>query len=199
MTKGDDTRQHILTRAAGLATQIGLEGLSIGQLATDLGMSKSGLFAHFQSKQELQTQVVDFARERFLDTVVRPALAAPRGEPRVRALFERWIRWPLESKLPGGCFFVAAATELDDRPGPVRDALVRAQRDWVDLLASTVRAAGAEGHFRADIDGEQFAQELYGILLGYHHYARLLGDRASRKRAELAFEALVARAKTRSR
>ena len=113
MTKGDDTRQHILTRAAGLATQIGLEGLSIGQLATDLGMSKSGLFAHFQSKQELQTQVVDFARERFLDTVVRPALAAPRGEPRVRALFERWIRWPLESKLPGGCFFVAAATELD--------------------------------------------------------------------------------------
>jgi AcrR family transcriptional regulator len=197
VSKGALTRQTILEHAASLSTQIGLEGLSIGRLATDLGLSKSGLFAHFQSKVELELQVLDFAVTRFVDTVVRPSLAAPRGEPRVRALYEHWTRWPKLSNLPGGCFFVAAASELDDRPGPVRDRLVQSQRDWFDVIRTTVRGAMAEGHFGGEVDPDQFVQELYGIMLAYHHAWRLLEDRMAGKRARRAFEALLERARKR--
>jgi AcrR family transcriptional regulator len=195
VSKGELTRNTILEHAAGLATQVGLEGLSIGKLASDLGLSKSGLFAHFQSKEALQIQVLEFALARFIDVVVRPALAAPRGEPRVRALFDCWMRWPKASNLQGGCFFVAAATELDDRPGPVRDVLVRAERDWFDVIANTVRAAIKDNAFGHGVDPEQFAQELHGILLGYHHSARLLEEPKAGARARKAFEALLERAR----
>src|SRR5216110_1068336 len=116
MSKGERTKTAILEHATGLASQVGLTGLTIGVLADDLDLSKSGLFAHFQSKEALQLQVLEFAAERFVATVVRPALSTPRGEPRVRAMFENWLKWPKESALPGGCFFVAAAVELDDQP-----------------------------------------------------------------------------------
>jgi AcrR family transcriptional regulator len=195
VSKGEITRQSILEHAASLATQVGLEGLSIGKLATDLELSKSGLFAHFQSKEALQIEVVEFASARFIDTVVRPALAAPRGEPRVRALFDFWMRRPRDNKQTGGCFFVAASTELDDRPGPVRDRLVRTQRDWFDLIANTVRTAIKEGHFTGAVDPDQFAQELHGIMLGFHHAARLLAEAKAGARARKAFEALLERAR----
>lgn len=195
MRKGEATRQEILEHAVGLASRVGLTGLTIGGLAEALDLSKSGLFAHFRSKEALQVQVLEHAGARFAEVVLRPALAAPRGEPRLRALFERWRGWPRESGLPGGCFFVQAAVELDDRPGKARDVLVRQQKDFLDAIATVVRTGVDEGHFRRDVDPAQVAHELYGLMLGWHHAARLLGDERSDERARIAFEALVARAR----
>jgi AcrR family transcriptional regulator len=195
MGKGQITREAILDRAVEVATRSGLEGLSIGSLAQDLEMSKSGLFAHFQSKETLQIQVLEAAAERFVDVVVRPSLTAARGEPRVRALFENWIHWPRKSRLPGGCMFVAAATELDDRPGLLRDALVKMQRDWMDTMAHCARIAVDEGHFRKDLDCVQFAHELYGIMLMCHHSARLMRDKKAEERTRAAFDSLLQRSR----
>jgi AcrR family transcriptional regulator len=197
MSKGDLTRSRIVEHAAGLASQFGLEGLSIGNLAEDLEISKSGVFAHFHSKESLQVQVVEFAGARFVDNVVRPALAMPRGEPRLRGLFDRWLQWPRASRMDGGCFFIAAAAELDDRPGPARDVLVRLQKDWLDIIANVVRTAISEKHFADDVDPEQFAYELYGLMLAYHHAIRLLNDPQADARAQRGFEGLVARARRR--
>jgi len=190
--KGEQTRQAILDHALKLATQVGFEGLTIGRLADDLGLSKSGLFAHFGAKEDLQLDVLRTAAERFVGEVVRPALAAPRGEPRVRALFDRWIAWErFWDRLPGACPIVTASIELDDRPGRARDFLVQSQRDWADTLANAARAAIREGHFRDDLDCDQFAYEFSGIMLAYHHVARLMKDARARERAETAFEALI--------
>jgi AcrR family transcriptional regulator len=193
--RGETTRQAILGHAVAVARQIGLEGLTIGRLAQDLKLSKSGLFAHFQSKEELQVQVLDAAASRFVEEVVKPGLRAPRGEPRVRALVEAWLAWAQSNSRPGGCPFAAAAMELDDRPGSPRERLVRLQKDWLDVLAGTVRTAAAEGHFRSDVDPEQFAHELYGMMLGFHHAVRLLKDPQAVSRVHRAFEALVSRAR----
>ena len=189
MRKGELTRQAILDQAVVLARRVGLGGLTIGGLAEDLKLSKSGLFAHFRSKEALQVQVLEEAGARFVDTVIRPALAEKRGEPRIRALFERWLRSTSESS--GGCVFVAAAAELDDQMGPPRERLVQLQKDWLDVLAGAARIAIAEGHFRKDVDVEQFAHDLYGIALAYHHAFRLLEDPRAKERAERSFEALV--------
>jgi len=193
--KGEATREAILERAIGLASQVGLEGLTIGRLAEDLDLSKSGLFAHFRSKEALQIRTLERAAERFSQVVVRPALAEPRGEPRLRALFERWLRWPQAFRQPGGCIFVAAASELDDRPGPTRDCLVRLQREWLGVIATTVRGGQELGQLRADLDPQQLAHELYGIMLVHHHSSRLLRDPASGARTRAAFERLLADAR----
>jgi AcrR family transcriptional regulator len=195
MSKGEATRQAILEHASSLASTVGLEGLSIGKLAEDLKLSKSGLFAHFRSKEALDVQVLEFAASRFVELVIKPALATPRGEPRVRAVFERWLRWPEQSGMRGGCFFVAAATELDDKPGPAREVLVRQQTDWLEIVATVVRTAISERHFSRKVDPEQFAFELYGIMLSYHYAARLLASRDARQRANAAFEGLISRAR----
>lgn len=194
MGKGEQTRETILLHALGLATQVGFEGLTIGRLADDLKLSKSGLFAHFGSKENLQVKVLEVASRRFVDEVVRPALAAPRGVRRVRALFERWLAWETSPSLPGGCPFNAAATELDDRPGPARDYVVKSQRDWLETLANTARTAVQEADFARKLDCEQFAYELQSIMLGYAHAARLMKDPQARARTERAFEALLVRA-----
>jgi AcrR family transcriptional regulator len=190
MGKGELTRQAILERGLSLASRVGIEGLTIGALAETLGLSKSGLYAHFKSKEALQLQVLDLGVARFTEVAVRPALAAPRGEPRVRALFDRWFRWVHDSRL-AGCPFVALATELDDRPGPVRERLVQAQKDWLDVIANCFRTGIHEGHFRRDADPRQFAQDLYGVYLAHHHAARLLRDPKAAQRARTAFEALL--------
>lgn len=195
MTKGDETRRTILDHALAQASRVGLEGITIGQLAEELDLSKSGLFAHFRSKEALSLAILDHASERFTDKVIRPALKAPRGEPRLRELFDRWCRWPEESGLPGGCFFVPAMSELDDRPGPARDRLVAMQRDLVETLATVVRGAITEKHFRTDTDPEQMAQELYALVLALHLYTRLLQDPKARRRTKAAFEKLVTAAK----
>jgi AcrR family transcriptional regulator len=194
-SKGEVTKQMILDRASSLASRIGLGGLSIGGLADELELSKSGLFAHFRSKEALQVQVLEHAAARFVETVIKPALTAPRGERRVRAVFDFWKKWPKASGMEGGCFFVAAAAELDDQPGPARDVLVRQQKDWLEVLANVVRTAVAEGHFKKSVDPEQLAFELFGIMLSYHFNSRLLGEPSAGDRADAAFEALVARAK----
>ncbi len=191
MSKGDTTRHAILERATGLATKMGLGGLTIGGLAEELDLSKSGLFAHFQSKEALQIQVLEYGAAVFVADVVRPALAAPRGAPRLRALFEQWLAWG-RSRMPAGCLFVAAATELDDRPGPVRDRLVTLQRQWLDVIAISVRKGIDAGQLRADADAEQFAHDLYGVMLAYHHASRLLRDAGAERRAQRAFETLLA-------
>lgn len=191
MLKGARTRSAILDRATGLASQVGLTGLTIGVLADDLNLSKSGLFAHFRSKEALQIEVLNHAAERFLDIVVRPALREPRGAPRIRALFERWLAWEHEAALPGGCVFVAANAELDDRPGPVRDRLVELQRGWVKAIALSFAKGVEAGLFRPDIDPAQLAQDLYGIMLSYHLHTRLLGDAGADARARRAFDRLL--------
>ncbi|HEY5924450.1 MAG TPA: TetR/AcrR family transcriptional regulator [Kofleriaceae bacterium] len=189
MSKGDQTRQAILARAFELATINGISGLSIGRLAEETGLSKSGLFAHFGSKEALEVAVVEEASRQFVQDVMVPALRHPRGEPRLRALFDNWIRW---GQRPGGCFFVGASTELDERPGPPRDALVRAIKDWVDELAKAVRIAVSERHFRSDVNPEQVAFEIYGMMLGMHTFHRFLREPTTLDRAKQAFERLLA-------
>jgi AcrR family transcriptional regulator len=192
MGKGEQTRGAILDEASRIASQVGLQGLTIGTLASQTRLSKSGLFAHFRSKEALQLEVLDYARQRFIDRVVRPALAAPRGEARVRELFERWLAWSCGDAFPGGCLFMAAAIELDDQPGAARDRLVRDQRDWMDTIARVFRTGIETGDFRAHASPEQFAQDLYGVLLAFNHTSRLLGDPLAEERARHAFEALLA-------
>ena len=194
--KGAQTREAILDSALSLASVGGLSGLSIGSLAREVGLSKSGLFAHFGSKEELQIAVLQTAADRFVAEVVVPALREPRGEPRVRALFERWLAWERADFLPGGCPFVAAASELDDRPGPVRDHLVRSQLDWLDALAAAARIGVTEGHFRPHLDPAQFAYEMYSLILAYHQFHRLLRDAGTEARCRQAFEGLLARSRS---
>ena len=188
MGKGEQTRLAVLDEAVEVSRRVGLSGLTIGSLAEQAQLSKSGLFSHFRSKEALQLQVLERAREHFEEAVARPVLRTQRGEPRVRELVDRWLRWDAE---PGGCPFVAAATEFDDQPGAVRDRLVRDQRDMLDMIATIFRTGIAEGQFRVDADPDQFAQDLYGVMLAYHHAIRLLGDRQVEQRARRAVEALL--------
>lgn len=192
MGKGEETKQAVLERATAVARTMGLEGLTIGKLADELTLSKSGLFAHFRSKENLQLEVIEEARRQFIARVVVPALRAPRGEPRVLALVERWLAWGHED---GGCFFVAISAELDDREGPVRDAAVAAQRDWMETLHQAARAAVEAGHFRADLDLPQFVFELESIYLGMHFMTRFVREPHAREHGERALRALLQRSR----
>lgn len=198
-TKGPATRGRIVEAALRVASVEGIEGISLGRIAADVGMSKSGLFAHFDSKEELQVDVIQAAVEKFAEVVLRPAFAAPRGEPRLRALFDRWLEWERNESLPGGCIFQHAAVELDDHPGPARDALVTAQQQWLATIARAVEIGVAEGHFRADADPEQVAFQAYGLVLGYHNTRRLLRDPNARTRIQRALDDLIDSARTPAR
>lgn len=189
MSKGESTRQAVLERAVEVASRLGLSGLTIGSLATEVEMSKSGLFGHFKSKEQLQLQVLAHARETFTDQVVRPALSAPRGVPRLQTLFERWLDVGRDSA--PGCLFVSAATEFDDQPGAVRDQLVRDHRDLLESLAQMFRTGITEGQFSPDADPDQFAHELHGVMLGYFHALRLMHDPTAEKRTRKAFDRLI--------
>lgn len=198
MAKGEKTRVAILDKAVRLASELGLEGLSIGRLAGELSLSKSGLFAHFDSKEALQIDTLEHAREQFTATILRPALTAPEGEPRLRVLFERWLEWPRLVPQPGGCIFIAAGVELDDRPGEARAKLVSIAKDTVAMLTRLARRAQDVGHFRRDLDPEQFAFELEAIMLAFHRYNRLLRDAKALTRARASFERLIVDARVRS-
>jgi AcrR family transcriptional regulator len=191
MARGTETRERILDHAFRVASRDGLEGLSIGGLAQELGLSKSGLFAHFGSKEDLQVEVLRRAAERFAEVVVRPAFRAPRGAPRLRQLFENWLRWAADPAMPGGCVFNAAATELDDREGRPRDCLVESQRQLMATLVKAARLAIEADHFRRDLDCEQFAFDLLAIVLATQHQRRLLRDERAEARARAAFERLL--------
>lgn len=181
-----------------MASRAGLEGLSIGSLAESLGMSKSGLFAHFGSKEELQIEVLRAAARLFEDAVLRPSFRGPRGTPRIRQLFENWIRWANSPDVEGGCLFVTAAVELDDRPGRARDFLVETQKQLQDALTRAASLAVEVGHFRQGLDCRQFAFETHGLLLGYHHAKRLLRDPRAEAAARAGFDRLLADAAARS-
>lgn len=189
MGKGEQTRLAVLEQAADVAAKQGLSTLTIGDLATRTRLSKSGLFAHFQSKEALQLAVLSYARDKFTDEVLRPAARTRRGEPRVRALFEHWLAVSRQSNAE--CLFVAASSEFDDQPGPVRDQLVRDHRDCADSVMQMFRTGISEGDFREDADPEQFAYDLQSIMLGFFHANRLLGDPMAAERARRSFEAIL--------
>jgi AcrR family transcriptional regulator len=193
MGKGAQTKSEILDRAIALAGEVGLEGLSLGVLAASVDLSKSGLFAHFKSKEALQLEVLQRAIELFVRQVVLPALPVPRGEPRVRALFAQYLSWI--SGRQGGCLFIALRHEYDDRPGPVRNLLVKSQQDWLGTVARAAQIAIEDKHFRADLDVQQFAFEWMGIGMSFQEADRLFEDPKAHKRAQVAFEALLSRAR----
>ena len=192
-SKGEQTRTAILDEALKVASRLGLEGLTIGSIAEATGMSKSGLFAHFGSREDMQLAVLEHAAQRYGEVVLMPVLKIERGLPRLRAMFERWLDWTIASGLPGGCIMISAANEYDDRPGQIRDAVIANQRRGAGLCEKAVRLAVEEGHLQPATDPEQIAFEMLGIVLAGHNHRRLLGDKEARSRALTAFEQLVAR------
>ena len=189
--KGQQTRAAILDAALSLASQMGLEGLSIGALAEVTQMSKSGVFAHFGSREELQISVIRQYHARFEEEVFFPAMREPRGEPRLRALFERWIR-RVSVEVDSGCIYISGAVEFDDRPGPVRDALATMVQTWHAALERAIRLAVDVGHLRRDTDPTQMLFELHGLVLALHHDARFLRTPGALERARVGFERIVA-------
>jgi AcrR family transcriptional regulator len=192
-TKGERTRAAILDVALRLVSKAGLDGLTIGTLADATGMSKSGLFAHFGSREELLLAVLAHGQAQFGEVVFQPALAKPRGLPRLRAMFVNWLDWTESAELPGGCPMIGGATEFDDRPGPVREMLAGGQRAWIETLKRAVRQAIDEGQLEPGTDPEQIAFEMFGIALVVHHHRRLLGYQKARSRALTALDALFRR------
>jgi AcrR family transcriptional regulator len=180
--KGSETRASILDRAVDLASVEGLEGLTIGRLAAELRMSKSGLFAHFGSKQELQLATVEAAALRFRDSVIVPSLDAPEGAPRIRAMGDRYLAQM--GDYSGGCFWAATSAEYDDRPGPVRDAIAAALDAWTGELERQARVAGVE-------QPERFAFELYALVMGVNSRYRLSGDERVFEYAREALDRLL--------
>ncbi len=193
--KGQQTRAAILDAALGLASHMGLEGLSIGALADVTQMSKSGVFAHFGSREELQISVIREYHARFDEEVFKPSLREPRGLPRLRAMFERWLR-RVSVEIDSGCIYISGAVEFDDRPGPVRDALVAMVRDWHGALERAVLMAIDEKHLRADTDPAQLLFEMHGLILALHHDARFLRTPGALERARAGFERLAAQVTT---
>ena len=192
-TKGERTRAAILDVALRLVSKAGLDGLTIGTLAEATGMSKSGLFAHFGSREELLLAVLAHGQAQFGEVVFQPAMAKPRGLPRLRAMFVNWLDWTESAELPGGCPMIGGATEFDDRPGPVREMLAGGQRTWIETLKRAVRQAIDEGQLGPGTDPEQIAFEMFGIALVVHHHRRLLGYKKARERALTALDSLFRR------
>jgi AcrR family transcriptional regulator len=190
--KGQQTKAAIIDAALGLATHIGLDGLSIGALAEVMQMSKSGVFAHFGSREELQISVVRHYHTRFEEEVFVPALQQPRGLPRLQAMFDNWMR-RTSIEIDSGCLYISGAVEFDDRPGPVRDALASSVQAWLAALNRTVVQAKEAGHLRPDADDGQIVFEIYGLILVLHHDARFLKNPGSLARAQTGFASILAR------
>jgi AcrR family transcriptional regulator len=184
-SKGAATREAIIDRAYEIARFSGVEGLSIGPLAGAVGMSKSGVFAHFGSREDLQLAVIESAAARFGEAVFLPALSQPRGLPRLRALMHNWFEWVRCNS--GGCVLLGSVTEYDDRPGPLRDQVLRNEQRWRDLLRRAIQLAIECGHLRAG-DTDQYAFELYAFPLAVHHEAGLFGYEQARRHGDAAVE-----------
>ena len=191
LQKGQQTRATILDAALGLASHMGLEGLSIGALADVTQMSKSGVFAHFGSREELQISVIREYHARFEDEVFFPAMKEPRGLPRLRSLFERWVR-RVSVEIDSGCIYISGAVEFDDRPGPVRDALASMVQSWHAALSRAIALAVQAGHLQTGTDPDQVLFELHGLILALHHDARFLRSPGALDRARLGFEHVIA-------
>lgn len=184
--RGEQTRASILERAVDLASVEGLDGLSIGRLAAELGVSKSGLFAHFGSKESLQLATVTAAVDRYVDSVVRPVLAAPPGRARLETLCDRWLQYSRSRVFPGGCFFYGTSAEFDARPGPVRDALAAAQHEWTRFVVRIIDQARRAGELSGQTDAEQLAFELRAFLEAANQQSVLHDDDSGYDRARAA-------------
>lgn len=189
MSKGAATREMIIDRAYALACAAGLESLSIGVLAQNAGMSKSGVFAHFGSREELQAAVLDSAAERFVEHVMGSALKVPRGVQRLRRIVENWFDWVNHES--GGCLLLSAVSEFDDRPGPMRDRVIEQQNRWRREIARAVGIARDTGELNAATDPAQVAFEIYAIALMVHHDAGLFGYDDALLHGRRAFERLL--------
>jgi AcrR family transcriptional regulator len=190
--KGQQTKAAIVDAALGLATQIGLEGLSIGALAEVMRMSKSGVFAHFGSREELQISVIREYYARFEEEVFYPALQAAKGMPRLKALFENWMN-RTSVEIDSGCLFISGAVEFDDRPGPVRDALAGSVKTWLAAMHRAVVQTKEAEHLRSDVDEQQMSFEIHGLILALHYEARFLKTPGSVARAHTGFANILAR------
>ena len=192
LQKGLQTKQAIVDAALGLATQIGVEGLSIGAVAEVMQMSKSGVFAHFGSREELQISVIREYHERFEQEVFYPAMQSARGLPRLRALFANWMsRTSVE--IDSGCLYISGAVEFDDRPGLVREALADSVNTWFVALRRSIALAKQCGHLASDVDEAQMAFEIHGLILALHYEARFLKTPGSIARAHQGFANLLVR------
>lgn len=196
MNKGERTRQTILDAAVAMACEAGFESLSIGALADRVGMSKSGLFAHFGSREDLQIAAIEAAAARFTELVFLPALKAPRGVGRLEALLGNWLTWVDRGGWGGGCPLQSAALEFDDKPGPVRDVVIAHYRQLERELTRTVRLAVEQGEFRADLDLGQFVFDMLGIVFVTYYRRRLLTDANTRAMALRSFSDLISRSRT---
>ena len=197
--KGARTRDAILERAVAIASRDGLEGLTIGGLAKDLDLSKSGLIAHFGTKEALDLAVLQTAAALFGNIVIVPANKAAPGEVRLRALFDGWFRYSGHKQMPGGDIFLSAATELDDKPGVCRYYVARVHKDWITALESATREAMANGQFRDNLDPGQIAFNVLSIQQAYNTYHRLLNASNAEARARASFESLMLRARAEGR
>jgi AcrR family transcriptional regulator len=192
LQKGQQTKAAIVDAALGLATQIGLEGLSIGALAEVMQMSKSGVFAHFGSREELQISVVREYHARFEEEVFYPAMTSLRGLPRLRTLFDNWMK-RTSVEIDSGCIYISGAVEFEDRPGPVRDALASSVDTWLTAMQRAIDIAVEEGHLRPDTDADQMRFEIHSLILALHYEARFLSSPGSLQRAVRAFDGIVQR------
>lgn len=192
LQKGQQTKAAIVDAALSLATHIGLEGLSIGALAEVTQMSKSGVFAHFGSREELQISVIREYHQRFEQEVFYPAMSEARGLPRLRAMFANWMK-RTSVELDSGCIYISGAVEFDDRPGPVRDALAWSVQTWHSAMKRAIAMAKEEGHLHPDVDEEQMLFEIHGLILALHYEARFLKNPSSIARANTGFENILQR------
>ncbi|MDY0976706.1 TetR/AcrR family transcriptional regulator [Massilia sp. CFBP9012] len=190
MRKGEQTRAAILDVALELASRNGLEGLTIGLLADRMSMSKSGVFAHFGSREDLQLEVVKLYHHRFEQEVFFPSITEARGLPRLVAMYTRWVK-RVSVEIASGCIYISGAVEYDDREGPIREQLVSMVRAWQEALLRSVQQAVEIGHLRRDLDPEQLVFEMHGLILALHHDARFLRNPGAVERARAAFERLV--------
>jgi AcrR family transcriptional regulator len=177
LPKSERTREAILRTAVAMASLRGLEGLSIGDLADELDMSKSGLFAHFGSKEELQMATIETARQIFIDEVAAPALKAEKGLPRLWGLYDGWLSYAERKVFPGGCFFTGVAFEFDGRTGPVRDRIAALMQEWLDALTRAVHESQKVGHLQASIDAQQLGFEIHALGMGAIWASQLLDDK----------------------
>ncbi|GKT22046.1 TetR/AcrR family transcriptional regulator [Acidovorax sp. SUPP3334] len=192
LQKGQQTKAAIVEAALGLATHIGLEGLSIGALADVTGMSKSGVFAHFGSREELQISVIREYHARFEQEVFYPAVSAPRGLPRLRALFANWMK-RTSIEIDSGCIYISGAVEFDDRTGPVRDALASSVLTWLAAMKRAIDQCKEQGELRSDVNAEQMLFEIHGLILALHYEARFLQTPGSIDRANAGFDSILTR------
>lgn len=194
MTKGFETKENILKTAFEFTSKFGLEALSIGELAKSVGMSKSGIFSHFKSKEKLQIMVLDYSAENFALKIFKPAIRKERGLPRLEAMMQNWQTWS-SKYLPGGCPFLSSIIEFDDRPGKVHDHLKRIQAQMMGTFKKAIDIAIEEGHLIEETDSEQLAYEIYSNMIGFHIFNRLLKDKKSNQRFNEAYKGLINRYK----